>query len=404
MKISSIKTYMVGNQPPYIGGGPNWVFLKLLTDEGIEGVGEAKVPFEPYIVVQMIEDMGEEFVLGSDPFNIEKLWQLLYNGRNSEHPDLTRLSIISAFDMACWDIVGKALNQPIYNLLGGKFHEKLRAYSYLYPSPEQNMTNRELWVNPEQTAIRAVEYVEQGFTALKIDPISSFLGLAPLGPKELSLEALRSAEAVIKSMRNAIGDKCDILIGTHGQMTTHSAISLAKRLEEYHPLWYEEPIHPENRDELARVARATSIPIATGERLSTKYEFAELLEKQAASILQICVGRVGGITEAKKIAGMAEVHYAQIAPFGAVGPISAAASVQVDVCIPNFLMQEGPGTWSGFRDQILREPIKWENGYLIPPTKPGLGVELDEEKLAKYPPNSRKVVKAHWDRLNYPGG
>ena len=164
-----------------------------------------------------------------------------------------------------------------------------------------------------------------------------------------------------------------------------SAIRLAKRIEPYEPLWFEEPVPPENRDEMGRVARSTSIPVATGERLSTKYEFRELLEKQAAAILQMALGRVGGILEAKKIAGMAEAHYAQIAPHLYTGPIEGAANIQIDTCSPNFLIQESIEQWGGFHAEILAEPIRWEKGYIIPPTKPGLGVEINEEVAAKHP-------------------
>ena len=186
-------------------------------------------------------------------------------------------------------------------------------------------------------------------------------------------------------MREAVGSKCDLLIGTHGQMTTHSAIRLAKRLEKYDPLWFEEPVPPENVDEMARVARSTSIPVATGERLSTVYEFTQLLEKQAAAILQMALGRVGGILEAKTIAGMAEAHYAQIAPHLFCGPVEGAANIQIDTCSPNFLIQESIETWGGFHAELLKEPIRWEDGYIIPPTRPGLGVELNEEVVARHP-------------------
>jgi len=168
-------------------------------------------------------------------------------------------------------------------------------------------------------------------------------------------------------------------------MTTSSAIRLAKRLEKYDPLWYEEPVPPENRDEMARVARHTSIPVSTGERLSTKYEFRELLEKQASSILQFALGRVGGILEARKIAGMAEAYYAQIAPHLYAGPVEAAASIQIDACSPNFLIQESIEDWRGFHSDLLKKPIQWQDGYIIPPTEPGLGIELNEEVLLQHP-------------------
>jgi len=378
MRVARVKTYVVGNPPPH-RGGRNWVFLKLTTNDGIEGFGEAyAVPFNPRTVARLIEDLGERFVIGADPFKIEYLWRTLYSSGYSQHPDLTMMGVISAFEMACWDIVGKALNQPIYNLLGGQFHDKLRTYTYLYagapgePSPH---------TDPERAAIRAAEYVERGFTAIKFDPV----GAVKFAPEQLSLETLGNAEAVVRSVRETVGDRCDILVGTHGQMTTSSAIRLAKRLEKYDPLWFEEPVPPENRDEMARIARATSIPIATGERLSTKYEFAELIEKQAAAILQMALGRVGGLLEAKKIAGMAEAHYVQVAPHLYAGPIEGAANIQLDTCSPNFLIQESIEMWGGFHAEILKEPIQWENGYIIPPTKPGLGVELNEDIAAAHP-------------------
>jgi len=309
---------------------------------------------------------------------VERLWRTLYSSGYAEHPDLTMMGVISALEMACWDIMGKALNQPIYNLLGGRYHDKLRSYTYIYArTPGEPSVH----TDPERAASRAADYVEQGFTAIKFDPVGPIVA----SPKQLSLETLRNAEMVVRRVREAVGDKCDILVGTHGQMTTSSAIRLAKRLEKYDPLWFEEPVPPENRDEMARVARSTSIPIATGERLATKYEFAELLEKQAASILQMALGRVGGILEAKKIAGMAEAHYAQIAPHLYTGPIEGAANIQIDTCSPNFLIQESIETWGGFHAEILKEPIHWEDGYIIPPAKPGLGVELNEEVAARHP-------------------
>ncbi len=390
MKIVDIKTYVVGTPPPH-RGGRNWVFLKLTTDGGIEGIGEAyKVPFHPNTVARLIEEIGETYVIDTDPFKIEKLWRIVYyssgyeRGDHHQHPDQTIMGVLSAIEMACWDIIGKAVDQPIYNLLGGQYHEKLRSYTYLYPPPGE-MARRDAnpHTNPDIAATRAAAYVKQGFTAVKFDPIIDLM--TPSIPIQAPLENLDNAEAVVKSVREAVGGKCDLLIGTHGQTTTSSAIRLAKRLEKYDPLWFEEPVPPENRDEMARVARSTSIPIATGERLATKYEFRELLEKQAAVILQMALGRVGGILEAKKIAGMAEAYYAQIAPHLYCGPIEAAAEIQIDTCSPNFLIQEGIETFGGFFAEILKEPIQWEDGYIIPSTKPGLGVELNEEVAAKHP-------------------
>lgn len=382
MKIIELKTYVVEVPPPY-RGGRNWVFVKLITDNGVEGIGEAyDVPFDPHAIVPLIQTTGERFVINTDPFKIEHLWRRIYASGYDQHPDLTKMGVISAIEMACWDIIGKALDQPVYNLLGGQYHERLRSYTYLYPSstaePEQQ---RNVHTDPQLAGERAAAYMKMGFTAVKFDPVGHPTSHAPL---QLSLETLENAETVVKSVREAVGDKCDILIGTHGQMTTSSAIRLAKRLEKYDPLWFEEPVPPENREEMARVARHTSIPIATGERLSTKYEFRELLQKQAASILQFALGRVGGILEAKKIAGMAEAYYAQIAPHLYAGPVEALANIQIDTCSPNFLIQESIETWGGFHAEIIKEPIQWEEGYIIPPTKPGLGVELNEEVVNKH--------------------
>ncbi len=393
MKIVDVKTYVVENPPPHYGG-LYWVFLKLTTDNGIEGFGEAySVPFHPQIVVRMIEDVFERYVRGSDPFKIERLWRIIYSSGYTQRSDLSILGVLSAIEMACWDIIGKDLDKPVYELLGGQVHDKLRAYSYLYP---EEADKTDVYKDPELAAERAAAYVKKGFTAVKFDPVGPY---SAFDPRQLSLEALELAEKFVKLIRDAVGSKCDLLFGTHGQMTASSAIRLAKRLEKFDPLWFEEPVPPENVEEMARVARSTSIPIAAGERLATKYDFARLLKKQAASILQMALGRVGGILEAKKIAGMAEASYAQIAPHLYCGPIEGAANIQIDTCSPNFLIQEGIQTWGGFHSEILKEPIRWEEGYIIPPTKPGLGVELNEEVVAKHPYTGKRL---HLEMLDKP--
>ena len=391
MRITDLKTYVVANPPPH-RGGPYFVFLKLTTDDNVHGFGEVYgVPFGPSKVTQLIEDVVERHVIGWNPFNIEKLWRIVYSRGYTQHPDLTLVGVLSGIEIACWDIIGKALNQPIYNLLGGQVHEKLRSYTYLYaesdvPPPSDTAHDRRIPVNlhsdPHLSAERAAAYVEHGFTAVKFDPV---WGMSAFDPRQLSLEVLDNAALVTKNIRDAVGNKSDLLIGTHGQMTTSSAIRLAKRLEPFDPLWFEEPVPPENRSEMARVAQSTSIPVATGERLTTKYEFVELLHRQAAAILQPALARVGGILEAKKIAGMAEAHYAQIAPHLYCGPIEAAANIQLGTCSPNFLIQESIETFGGFHAELLKQPIRWEDGYIIPPDRPGLGVELDEEVAARNP-------------------
>jgi galactonate dehydratase len=373
MKVADVQTFLVGNVPPY-RGGRCWLFVKLVTDDGIEGTGEwstAHVGREA-AQVKLIEALAQRFVIGADPFDIELLWQRIYAADHDyRHPGLSSTPALSAIEMACWDIVGKALNQPVYKLLGGRFHDKLRAYAYM---PTQG-----IWETPEKAGEIAAKLVEEGNTACKLDP---FTPLFPL-PRDFSLQTIKHVARIFQCIRDAVGYELEIGIGTHGQLTTYGAIRVAKVLEEYDPFWFEEPVSPENVDEMARVAAHTSIPIATGERVLTKYEFAEVLNKQAAQIIQLDVGHCGGILESKKIAGMAEAHYAMIAPHMYCGPVAAAAAVQLGTCSPSFLIQEYNAT--PLHAELLKEPIQFERGYITPPTAPGLGVELDEEAVAKHP-------------------
>ncbi len=372
MKITRVKTFIVGNPPPH-RGGRNWVFLKVYTDGGIEGVGECNMAAgREHAIARLCEEMAEAHVIGMNPFDTELVWNTLYAGSHFyRHPGIVATQVAAAFEMACWDIVGKALNQPVYNLLGGKVRDKVRAYTYIYewhqPMP------------PEQAGEAAARLMEKGFTAVKLDPIPIFPQ-----PREVSLEELRYVDAVLKSIRDAVGTKVDILMGTHGQLTTHGAIRFAQAIEPYSPLWFEEPVPPENLDEMARVARHTHVPIATGERLCTLHDFHALLAKQAAQIVQAHVG-LNGVMGLKKITGLCEACYAQNAPWLYCGPIAGAANIQIDVCSPSFLIQEGIEDWSGFHAEILKEPVRWEKGYIIPSDKPGLGVELNEEVAARHP-------------------
>jgi len=377
MKIKDLKTFVVANPTPHFGGR-YFIFLKLITESGIEGVGEVYCStFGPHVIVKMIEDVFERHVEGTDPFRIETLWRNVYGRGYTLRPDVSLMGVLSGLEIALWDICGKAVEKPVYELLGGKVHEKLRTYTYLYPKTETNDTMHapNVYKDPDLAAEVAAEYVAQGFTAIKFDPSGPY---SAFDPRQPSLEAMEVSELFCKRIREAVGSKADLLFGTHGQFTPTGAIRLARRLEAYDPLWFEEPIPPERPEEMAKVARQTSIPIATGERLTTKYEFARVLETGAASILQMALGRVGGILEAKKIAGMAEASYAQIAPHLYCGPIEGAANIQLSTCSPNFLLLEGIKRWDGFHAEILKQPICWDSGYVIPPKQAGLGVELDE--------------------------
>ena len=384
MKIKDLKTFIVGNPSPHFGGR-YFIFVKLITDDGIEGVGEVYcATFAPHVIMKMIEDVFDRHVEGTDPFHIEKLWRNVYGRGYTLRPDVSLMGVLSGLEIALWDICGKTVDKPVYELLGGRVHEKLRTYTYLYPRDGAVFTEDEphVYSDPYLAAQAAVEYVTQGFTAIKFDPAGPY---SVFDPRQPSLEELERSELFCRLIREAVGSKADLLFGTHGQFTPSGAIRLARRLEAYDPLWFEEPTPPERPEEMAKVARKTSIPIATGERLTTKYEFSRVLETGAASILQPALGRVGGILEAKKIAGMAEASYAQIAPHLYCGPIEGAANIQLSTCSPNFLMLEGIQRWDGFHAEILKKPIRWESGYVIPPTEPGLGVELDEEVALAHP-------------------
>ena len=376
MKVTDITTFVVGNPPPRFGGR-YWIFVKLTTDSGITGVGEVyTATFSPHIVATMIEDVAARHVIGHDPFRIETMWRRVYGRGYALRPDITLGGILSGLEMACWDIIGKEVGKPVYELLGGQVHEKLRTYTYLYPPDDVDAyANDPVYTDPEANAAKAVLEMERGFTAVKFDPAGPY---GVFDGRQPSLESLDFSERMVKAVRDAVGPKVDILFGTHGQFTASGAIRMARRLEKYDPLWFEEPTPPEMPDEMAKVARQTTIPIATGERLTTKYEFARVLQAGAASILQLNLSRCGGLLEGKKIAALAETHYAQIAPHLYNGPIGGAANIQLAACTPNFLILEGIQDWSGFHGAILKKPLQWEDGYLIPPTDPGLGVELDE--------------------------
>jgi len=408
MKITQIQTFVVGTPPPHFGG-LYWIFVKLTTDTGVEGIGEVySVPFNPHVVEDMIDDVFQRWVMDTDPFRIEQLWRRAYSTGFTLRPDVSMMGILSGIETACWDIIGKETGKPVYELLGGQVHESLRSYTYLYPEVDdagQVISNystdpgeRTVYSDPELAVEVAEKYAAMGFTAIKFDPAGPYTAF---DPRQLSLPALEHAENFTRCLREAVGSRCDLLFGTHGQMTPASAIRLARRLEKYDPLWFEEPTPPDNITEMARVARSTSIPVATGERLTTKYEFVRVLEAQAASILQLALGRSGGILEGKKIAALAEAHHAQIAPHLYCGPVEAAANIQLCTCSPNFLIQESIKTFDGFHAKILKKPIQWQDGHIIPSTEPGIGVELDEAVALAHPYTGKALHLEMLDRPYY---
>lgn len=380
MKLTSLATHVVAVPPPHIGG-MYWIFVEMETACGIRGLGEIyATAFDPNALVPLIEDVFERYLEGHDPHRIERFWRAAYSSGFTQRPDPTMMGIVSGLEIACWDIIGKAAGRPVAELLGGTVHEKLRAYTYLYP---KNAAGDYDYNDPDLAAEEAVRMVEMGFTAVKFDPAGPY---TQYSGHHLSLGVMDRCETFCRKIRNAIGSRADILFGTHGQMVPASAIRLAKRLEKYDPLWFEEPVPPGQEAAMATVARATSIPVSTGERLTTKYEFQRVLQEGSASILQMNVARVGGLLEAKKIAGMAESFYAEIAPHLYNGPVGAAASIQLAAATPNFLIHEAIMDFSGFHAEVLKTKLVVEDGYLIPSREPGIGVELNHAVVAAHTP------------------
>lgn len=372
-KIAELETFVVGNRAGE-WGGEYFVFVKLVTDGGIVGYGEHYgATFGPDVVTAMIADVAERHLIGQSPFEIERFWHRALGSGYSLRPDISLMGCVSALEMACWDIIGKEVDKPAYELLGGRVHDALRSYTYLYPEPGDPV---DVYTDPTMAAERAAFEVGRGFTAVKFDPAGPYTVYDGRQPDQ---ESLARSEAMVAAVRDAVGTRADILFGTHGQFTASGALRLARRLEPYDPLWFEEPVPPDNPAEMAKVASQTTIPVATGERLCTKAEFARVLEVKAASILQMNLGRVGGLLEAKKIGALAEANGAQLAPHLYCGPIVGAANVALATCSPNFLVLESIRDWTGIHADLLKTPMQWQDGFVIPPTAPGLGVELDED-------------------------
>jgi len=350
MKITRLETLLVR---------PRWLFLKMHTDEGLVGYGEPIVEGRARTVQTAVQEV-EEYLVGQDPRRIEHHWQAIY--RHAFYrggPVLT--SALSGLEQAMWDILGKSLGVPVWQLLGGACRDRIRVYAHCGGG------------TPEQAASAAQALVDQGITALKT-------GVGRYPARAIESQAfVEAARDRFAAMREAVGPEVDLAVDFHGQISPALAIQLARALEPYHPMFIEEPCLPENVDTLATIARSTSIPIATGERLFTKWAFRPVLEKQAAAVLQPDLCHAGGILECKKIAAMGECYFASLAPHNPLGPISLAACLQLDACIPNFLVQEYVSLGEGY----LKEPFTLVNGCIELPQRAGLGIELDDEAVAQ---------------------
>jgi galactonate dehydratase len=344
MKITKLETFLVK---------PRWLFLKIHTDAGIVGLGEPILEGRALTCAAAVKEI-EPYLIGKDPRLVVHHWQAIY--RHAFYrggPILT--SALSGIDQALWDIKGKALGVPVYELLGGPTRRRVRVYAHA-STPE-----------------KIKELLGRGFTAFKTNPAKRRPSRYVESPAEVRYSAEKFGE-----LRKAAGDDADVAIDFHGAISPALAKVLIKALEPYAPMFIEEPVNCQNHDVMAEIARGTHLPIATGERVFTKWGFREVLEKRAATILQPDLCHAGGITECRLIAGLAEAYYAAIAPHNPLGPISLAAGIQLAASIPNFLCQEQVSLGEGY----LKKPFEITKGYVDVPTGPGLGIELDENALA----------------------
>lgn len=344
LKITKLETFLVK---------PRWLFLKIHTNAGITGLGEPIVEGRALTCQAAVKEI-EPYLVGKDPRAVAHHWQAIY--RHAFYrggPVLT--SALSGVDMALWDIKGKALGVPVYELLGGPTRNRVRVYAHAR----------------EPQAMK--DAMAKGFTAFKTGPAKRRPARYLETPAEVQYAVEKFAE-----LRKTVGDNVDIGVDFHGAISPALAKVLIKGLEPYNPMFIEEPCQAQNHDIMAEIARGTHLPIATGERVFTKWGFREVLEKKAATILQPDLCHAGGITEVRLIAGMAEAYYASIAPHNPLGPISLAAGVQIAASIPNFLIQEQVSLGDGY----LKKPFTVREGYLDLPTAPGLGIELDENAMA----------------------
>ena len=380
MRLKDLEIFTVA--PPAPGwGGRYWLFVKLTTDDGITGYGECYASsVGPKAMEAVITDVFNRHMAGESPENIELMFRRAYSSGFTQRPDLTVMGAFSGMEIACWDILGKARGRPVHALLGGRVNDRLRSYSYIYPGRDDRTPD--FWADAAAHGRVAGEMADQGFTAVKFDPAGPY---TIRGGHQPAMNDIDQSVAICAAIRAAVGNRADLLFGTHGQFTPSGAIRLAKAIEPYGPLWFEEPVPPDDIAALKQVARATSIPVATGERLTTRWEFAAVLRAGAAGILQPAIGRAGGIWEVRKIAAAAEVHGVQIAPHLYCGPVEWAASVHLGASIPNLLMIETIQTGGDFHRKLIGDTLGWRDGFIIVPDTPGLGIEIDMDVVAAHP-------------------
>ncbi len=361
MKINDLKTYVVHCYRT------NWVFVKIDTDEGLSGVGEATLEMKEKTVAAAVLEL-KGYLLGKDPREIERHFHALYRDSYWRTGPVL-MSALSAVEMALWDISAKELGVPVYRLLGGKCNDRVKAYANAWFAGAKT---------PEAFAEKAKTAVARGFQALKWDPFGNAY-------MNISAKELDDAMAVVGAVRDAVGNATDLLIEGHGRFNVPAACSIARELEPFRPLFFEEPVPPENLDALADVRAKSRVSIAAGERLYHRCQFRELFEKRAADIIQPDVSHAGGLGECKKIAAMAEAYQLPFAPHNPSGPIANAATLQLAACTPNFYLLETMATDIPWRKDLTTESLVFQDGYFEIPDRPGLGLELNEEAFSDHP-------------------
>jgi L-alanine-DL-glutamate epimerase-like enolase superfamily enzyme len=369
-KITNVDVYQLGEHAA--PGSATWastsILLKLTTSDGAVGYGEAVPTLRVNPVIQSLHEVARVYV-GRDPIDVERNMHEWHKHDFYMPMSFESTTAVSAFDIACWDIIGKHFGAPIHELIGGTFRSRIR----LYPNGWYNGC-----VTPKQFGDRAKKSHEAGYTALKFDPFGDYYDY-------IDEKGLKLAYERVKAVRDSTEGKVELLIEHHGRFNPNSAIMIAKRLREFDPLFMEEPVHPESLDGLRKYRAATDVRVAVGERLITKEQVVHILSNNLADFLQPDITNIGGVTQARKIAAIAEAYGVEIAFHNAFGPIQNAATLQIDAAIPNFLIQESfYDVFPPWRKQLVKDELKIENGRAKVPDKPGLGVEIDEKVLEEH--------------------
>jgi galactonate dehydratase len=371
MKITSVRTVVCNAEMR------NWVFVRVDTDQpGLYGWGECSLEWKTRAVVGCVEDFAP-MLIGEDPTRIEFLYQKLYR-QSFWRLGVIGMSAISGIEQACHDILGKSLGAPVYKLLGGAVRDRIRMYTHLGGGDMRAVYESQMQADPRIFVDRALEVVSRGYTAVKV------LITPPTEPLN-AIAGYRYAERMMEAIRLAVGESVDIMVDCHGRHSLGNGVEFCRILAPYRPYFMEEPVPPENVDVMAELRRLSPVPIATGERLVTRFEFREVIEKQACHIIQPDLCHCGGLLEAKKIAAMAETYTMGVAPHNPLGPIANAAALHFDLSTPNFLIQEDMLTDVPWRWDVVQHSLRSEKGYWLPTDAPGLGIEVDEAAAARHP-------------------